>query len=90
MPWTMHAPYDVHEMALFPLQIANLDEEAADFAIHLVGDVQDHKSHCEQLDYQDTNDARPGINYVYHSRCVINSMKSKLHCTVAHKNPLPR
>lgn len=46
------APYNVHEMALFPKQIAKLDPDKADFAIHL-GDMQDRTKHCEQRNYRD-------------------------------------
>ena len=46
------APYSVHEMAIFPKQIAKLDPDRADFAIHL-GDMQDRTKHCEQRNYRD-------------------------------------
>ena len=45
-------PYTVHEMAHFPLQIASLDEDAADFAIHL-GNIQARTDHCAPQAYQD-------------------------------------
>lgn len=45
-------PYTIHEMANFPLQIASLDEDAADFAIHL-GGIQPQTDHCTQQAYQD-------------------------------------
>jgi hypothetical protein len=47
------APYGFHESTkLFPRQIANMDPDAAEFAIHL-GDMQDRTAHCEQQDYTD-------------------------------------
>lgn len=45
-------PYTIHEMANIPLQIASLDEDAADFAIHL-GGIQPQTDHCTQQAYHD-------------------------------------
>jgi hypothetical protein len=47
------APYGFHESTrLFPRQIANMDPDEAEFAIHL-GDMQDRTAHCRQQDYHD-------------------------------------
>lgn len=49
------APYGQREFANLPIQLANLDSDAAEFAIHL-GDMQDRRGQCRRYLYREFAD----------------------------------